>query len=316
MREAYPPWYASDMKKNSSKAYIWGILALLLLAACLWFGLPPGSRYAAWGAVALILPLLIWRRGAFWWVLLALTGTGAFLCTFRASGYHYAALLPFSAAGLMLVFRFGKRWLKRLVGLAVGLVLVFILAAEAPILHTALNATKSDAPYVIVLGAAVYGETPSISLKHRCDRAREHLKANPGAVAVLSGGQGDGEDISEAECMGRYLTGKGVPKSRLLLEDRSTSTWENLTFSKAAIEDSGGDPARVAVVSSAYHLYRARRMAASLGMEADGLRSADGYPVYMTGMYLREALAVWKMWVSDIYIRPLGGISLSFLPSL
>lgn len=143
----------------------------------------------------------------------------------------------------------------------------------------------------------------------------EHLETNPSAVAVLSGGQGEGEDISEAECMGRYLKSKGVNEGRMLLEDRSTSTLENLTFSKKAIEQAGGDPSRVAIVSSSYHLYRACRMASALGMEAEGLRSADGCPVYMTGMYLREALAVWKLWVSDIYMRPLGGIRFFFLPS-
>ena len=85
--------------------------------------------------------------------------------------------------------------------------------------------------------------------------------------------------------------------SRILTEDRSTSTLENLTFSKQAIEAAGGDPSRVAIVSSAYHLYRAKRMAASLGMAADGLASSDGYAVYMAGMYVREGLAVWKLWL-------------------
>ena len=285
------------MKQTSSKSFIWAVPALLLLAAALWFGLPPGSRYAALGAAALIVPLLLWRKGAFWWVLLGLIGCGAFLWTFKASGYHYASLLPFLVAALMLVFRFGKRGLKRLAGAATALALILLLAAEAPILHTALNAAKSDAPYVIVLGAAVYGEDPSLSLVHRSDRAMEHLETNPSAVAVLSGGQGEGEDISEAECMGRYLKSKGVNEGRMLLEDP------------------GGDPSRVAIVSSSYHLYRACRMASALGMEAEGLRSADGCPVYMTGMYLREALAVWKLWVSDIYMRPLGGIRFFFLPS-
>ena len=119
-------------------------------------------------------------------------------------------------------------------------------------------------------------------------------------MAVVSGGQGEGEDISEAEAMRRYLVDKGVADGRILMEDRSTSTLENLTFSKQIIENSGGDPARVAVVSSSYHLYRAKRMAAALGMAADGLPSSDGYPVYMTGMYLREAVAVWKLWVLGI----------------
>ena len=303
------------MKKSYLKTTVRGVSALALLALSLWFGLLPYYRLAALLVAALILPVLLRPEWTFSIVLAALIGCGASLWAFRASGYHYASLLPFLVAALMLVFRFGKRGLKRLAGAATALALILLLAAEAPILHTALNAAKSDAPYVIVLGAAVYGETPSISLKHRCDRAREHLKANPAAAAVLSGGQGQGEDISEAECMRRYLVNKGVQESRLLPEDRSTSTLENLTFSKQVIEDSGGDPARVAIVSSAYHLYRARRMAASLGMEADGLRSADGCPVYMTGMYLREALTVWKLWVSDIYMRPLGGIRFFFLPS-
>ena len=285
------------MKKAISKEQLWGAAALLLLAATVRFGLPPYYRYAAVGLAALSLPALLWRKGSFWIVLLSLTGCGVFLLRFRASGYHYAALVPLIAGALLLVFRFGKRRLKRLTGAAAALALLLFLAAETPILDTALTAGKSDAPYVIVLGAAVYGETPSISVRHRCDRASEHLDSNPKAVAVVSGGRGEGEDISEAEAMRRYLADKGVAQSRILMEDRSTSTWENLTFSKQIIEESSGDPSRVAVVSSAYHLYRARRMAAALGMAADGLASSDGYPVYMAGMYIREALAVWKLWV-------------------
>ena len=285
------------MKKAISKEQVWGAAALLLLAATVRFGLPPYYRYAAVGLAALSLPALLWRKGSFWIVLLSLTGCGVFLLRFRASGYHYAALVPLIAGALLLVFRFGKRRLKRLTGAAAALALLLFLAAETPILYTALTAGKSDAPYVIVLGAAVYGETPSISVRHRCDRASEHLDSHPDAAVVVSGGRGEGEDISEAEAMRRYLADKGVAQSRILMEDRSTSTWENLTFSKQIIEESGGDPSRVAVVSSAYHLYRARRMAAALGMAADGLASSDGYPVYMAGMYIREALAVWKLWV-------------------
>ena len=288
------------MKKRIDKSQLWAALTLLLLAASVWFGLPPYYRFVAVGLAALALPALLWRKGAFWIALLALVGCGVFLLRFRASGYHFTALIPLTAAVLILVFRFGKRGLKRLAGAALALALALFFAAEIPILYTALTAAESDAPYVIVLGAAVYGETPSISLRHRSDRAAEHLQRNPDAVAVVSGGQGEGEDISEAEAMRRYLIDKGVAGGRILMEDRSTSTLENLTFSKRVIENSGGDPARVAVVSSSYHLYRAKRMAAALGMEADGLPSSDGYPVYMTGMYLREAVAVWKLWVLGI----------------
>ena len=257
------------MKQASPKAKIWAVLALALLTLSVWFGLPPHYRYVAALLAALILPVLFKPAWAFWIVLGALVGLVVFLFTFRASGYHYAAL-------------------------------VLLMIPEAPILQAALAAGESDAPYVIVLGAAVYGQTPSISVRHRCDRAIQHLKRNPGARAVVSGGQGEGEDISEEEDMSRYLVEKGLAADRILLEDKSTSTWENLSFSKALIEGTGGDPSRVAVVSSSYHLYRARRMAAALGMDAEGLPSADGYPLYMTGMYLREALAVWKLWVMGI----------------
>ena len=280
------------MKQASPKAKIWAVLALALLALSIWFGLPPHYRYVAALLAALILPVLFKPVWAFWIVLGALAGLVTFLFTFRASGYHYAALVPLGAGVLLLVFRFGKRGLKRLAAGATGLLLVLLLIPEAPILQAAFAAGESDAPYVIVLGAAVYGQTPSISVRHRCDRAIQHLKRNPGALAVVSGGQGEGEDISEAEAMGRYLVEKGVAADRILLEDKS--------ISKVLIEGTGGDPSRVAVVSSAYHLYRARRMAAALGMDADGLPSADGYPLYMTGMYLREALAVWKLWVMGI----------------
>ena len=288
------------MKKAIRKEQIWGVLALLCLAATVWLGLPPYYRFVAVGLIVLAIPVLIWRCCAFWIVLLALLGYGAFLWTFRAAGYHYTSLLPFSAAALMLAMRFGKRWLKRLSLAAASLALAVFLPVEIPILSAALSDAESDAPYVIVLGAAVYGETPSISLRHRCDRAAKHLLNNPLAMGVVSGGQGEGEDISEAECMRRYLVSKGVADSRILPEERSTSTLENLTFSKSVIEEHGGDSRRVAIVSSPYHLYRAKRMASSLGMEADGLPGSDGYAVYMTGMYIREALAVWKLWITGI----------------
>ena len=286
-----------DEKKQMAAGQVWGVLTLLFLAFSVWFGLHPYYHFVAVGLALLVLPVLFRRRWTYWIVLVALLGCGAFLLTFRASGYHYAALLPLVSAGLMLVFRFAKSGLRRLTTVVTILALAVFLAAEAPILHVALSSGQSDAPYVIVLGAAVYGETPSISLRHRADRAVAHLAQNPSAAAVVSGGQGEGEDISEAECMRRYLTDKGVHHSRILTEDRSTSTLENLTFSKQAIEAAGGDPSRVAIVSSAYHLYRAKRMAASLGMAADGLASSDGYAVYMAGMYVREGLAVWKLWL-------------------
>ena len=115
------------MKKSYLKTTVRGVSALALLALSLWFGLLPYYRLAALLVAALILPVLLRPEWTFSIVLAALIGCGASLWAFRASGYHYASLLPFLVAALMLVFRFGTRGLKRLVGAvtALGLALVF-----------------------------------------------------------------------------------------------------------------------------------------------------------------------------------------------
>ena len=124
-------------------------------------------------------------------------------------------------------------------------------------------ADESDAPVsaVIVLGAGVNGETPSLTLRTRIDAAAAYLEEHPDVPVVLSGGQGPGEAITEAECMRRALVRRGVDESRLYPEERSTSTQENLRYSRAILEELGVDPAqRVAIVTSDFHLCRARLM--------------------------------------------------------
>ena len=90
---------------------------------------------------------------------------------------------------------------------------------------------KKNLDYIIVLGAHVDGTRMTLALLERARRALLYLEENPGTKAVLSGGKGTGENISEAEAMYRYLTGHGIDGSRLILEEKSTSTKENLAFS-------------------------------------------------------------------------------------
>ena len=93
------------------------------------------------------------------------------------------------------------------------------------------------------------------------EKLAEYLEEHPDVPVVLSGGQGPGEAITEAECMRRALVRRGVDESRLYPEERSTSTQENLRYSRAILEELGVDPAqRVAIVTSDFHLCRARLM--------------------------------------------------------
>ncbi len=82
--------------------------------------------------------------------------------------------------------------------------------------------------YAVILGAKVNGEIPSLSLQFRLDAALEYAIQYPHVYLILSGGQGPGEHISESEAMKRFLVKNGIQEERLLIEDLSTSTYENL----------------------------------------------------------------------------------------
>ena len=287
------------VKANNDAKRFWWFAAILLLAeaAGIWFGLHPYYRFlsAVFAAVAVVAVL---KKNWWWWICTAVQlAIVAILWSFGPAGYRYASAVPLLLSVICVILRFGKRWL-RVAAFALSVFGILALSAvELPIVSAAQAEADTSASYVVVLGAAVYGKDPSIALKNRLNRAIAYLHANPSAKVVVSGGQGEGEDISEAACMQTYLKAKGIDASRILSEEHSTSTMENLAFSKAVIEQDGGDPQKIAIVSSAYHLYRAQSMASSLGMQAIGVASSDGYPLYMCGMYLREALGVVKMWL-------------------
>ena len=95
----------------------------------------------------------------------------------------------------------------------------------------ASKTAPKDETVMIVLGCGVNGDRPSLMLTERLDAAYDYLNTHEEVVGILSGGQGKGENISEAECMYRYLTEKGIAKERLYKEERSTSTRENLLYS-------------------------------------------------------------------------------------
>lgn len=155
---------------------------------------------------------------------------------------------------------------------AVGAVLAVCLAAfaavEGLIFAEMLHRPEQGLDVLIVLGAQVKGEAPSLALTKRLEAAESYLKDNPQTTAVLSGGMGDGEDITEAECMYRYLTARGIEPERLILEDRSTSTRENLAFSAEKIAERFGGDGRsqsTGILSNNFHIYRARLLAQKCG---------------------------------------------------
>lgn len=177
-----------------------------------------------------------------------------------------------------------------LLALAAGI----FLYTEGKILSCMNSRKEADCAWLIVLGAHVEGDRVTDSLKRRLDRAFRYLESHPYARAVLSGGQGEGEAVSEAEAMAGYLKAKGIDPKRLVLEDRSTTTEENLRFSKALI---GSVEEPVGIVSNNFHLYRACLLAESLGYRKACSMAAGCHPVLLINYMVREFFAVWKAWI-------------------
>lgn len=137
---------------------------------------------------------------------------------------------------------------------------------------------------LVVLGCRVYGTSPSLMLKERLDAAYEYLEEHLDVSCVVSGGQGENEDISEAKCMYNYLIDKGIDEKRIFLEDQSTSTRENLLFSKNVIEQNDL-PEAMTIVTNEFHQYRAFLIAKNLGLEAYAVSGHTAlwlFPTYYT----------------------------------
>ena len=145
-----------------------------------------------------------------------------------------------------------------------------------------------------MLGCGVHGTRPSRSLQDRIDVAYEYLTAHPGVICVVSGGQGPDEGISEALCMYQELVSMGIDGSRIWMEDQSTSTRENLKFSLAVIEEKTGSvPENIGVLSSEYHLLRAKMLASQQGVTAWGVPAETSHVTLFVNYFLREIVSVW-----------------------
>lgn len=184
-----------------------------------------------------------------------------------------------------LIAKLWKNYLGRSALLVLSaLVLVtasFVLFTAVKIVDAAYNKPEEETT-VVVLGCRVYESGPSNLLRSRLDAAYEFLMENPDSCCVLSGGQGSDEPTSEAFAMYEYLVAKGIAPERLYMEDKSTSTRENLAFSKQIIENEGLCPT-VTIVTNDFHQYRAARVASDLSIKSYSV--SGGTPLYLLPTY-------------------------------
>ena len=192
------------------------------------------------------------------------------------------------------------RVVKTLTFTAVLLVLLSFFLIEGLILTHRSGTEAPDANTLIVLGAGLHGNVPSLTLKSRLEVALDYLNTHPDAVAVLTGGQGAGETVTEASAMAAWLMARGVSPHRLYLEEQATDTRENLRFSKAIIEQENL-PGPVAVLSNGFHLYRAEKLARQAGLDPVQTVGAP-IPVawLIPSVYLREYCSILLMLARSI----------------
>ena len=247
------------------------------------------------------------------WVAEAVLMAVFLILFYVAVGYKTIALALFAITALVGIYRLisylGRRnaklakTLKNVLTALVCVGLVLFTVIEVIVVKASHTDKDPEAPYLIVLGAGVNGTKPSLSMLYRLDAAKKYLNDYPETKVIVSGGQGAGEDISEAECMHGWLTDNGIPDDRIILEDKSTSTYENLRNSLEMIEERDGDPTgKIAVLSQEYHLYRAKFYARELGADAVGVAANTGNKVMMVSYTMREAFGVAYMWMLERYL--------------
>ncbi|MCL1983503.1 MAG: YdcF family protein [Clostridiales bacterium] len=225
-----------------------------------------------------------------------------FLLVFpKNQGAYFIGLV----GAVMVFYAFARKWLltkckrgfPRFARVAVLFGFYLMLATFAgfcvsvAVVSTHVPDGEKDA--IIVLGAGLHGDSVSLTLAKRLDKAIEYYSENPSVLIVVSGGQGRDELVSEAFAMKKYLVQHGVDAGSVLLEDKSTSTEENFRLSKKLLDGwFGGEAYASAYVTNSFHCYRAGKFAERAGMDTDFLPAATPFyllPAYCARDYLGVA---------------------------
>ncbi len=183
----------------------------------------------------------------------------------------------------------------RYIGRSVVAVVLALIVACVCLVMTQFNAKgEKSLDYIIVLGAQVRTTGPSVVLRYRLDTAIDYLNANPTTKCIVSGGQGYNEPTSEAQGMKDYMVAAGISEDRIIMESESTTTIENILFSKAILERIDPDYESVGIVTNNFHAYRGMQIAKTQGLRNVCAVSAPSHPRFLANNVLRECFGITK----------------------
>ncbi len=223
--------------------------------------------------------------------IITLNGVALFFVSNVNLGNFLTIILGAVILLVALCFKKLCKWLKILLITGLSIAVVF---SSFLILYGKSDTATYQEDAVIVLGAAVHGKTPSLTLKKRLDKAIEYNKQNPDAIIIVSGGQGQGEDITEAEAMEKYLIDKGIPANRIIKETSATSTYENFELSKEILTEKFGNDYTVCFITNEYHIFRSSLCSKTAGYNDISYLHSNTNLSYLVSGSLRECLAVVK----------------------
>lgn len=238
-----------------------------------------------------------------WLVPLGFVAISVFFYT-AVQGYSFSGLICLGLAALIscyyLLSMLKKRHLRAAkvlriaLNVLVCLGLVIVTVTGSIIVNAARDSEDQDCEFVVILGCRVYDDGPSLSLQDRIRTAYDYLTAHPDSICIVTGGQGEDEPMTEAQCLYDHFTALGINEKRIWLEEEATSTWENLVFSLDLIEKKTGTrPDSIGLLSSEYHLYRASLFARDCGVTAIGIPAKTSRVSLRINNYLREVAGVW-----------------------
>lgn len=238
------------------------------------------------------------------WLAVVLLALAALFLNFCMVGYSFSVLVCCVLMGIIVFYtvsaglktRWPKsmQWLRRIFTgiLCIGILVVGV--TEALVIEASFGDPEESCDYVVVLGAMVREDGPAPSLQDRIVAAYDYLTAHPDVIAVVSGGQGPDESVSEAQCMYDELTRMGIAPERIWMEDKATSTWENLQFTLNLIEDRTGiRPTKLGIISSEYHMLRAGIFADAAGIESVGIPAETSVFSQKINHFMREVAGIW-----------------------
>lgn len=183
-------------------------------------------------------------------------------------------------------------WLSVSLWTTLGVVVALAILVEVLVISGMFSkADPSHLDYVMVLGTEVNGEEPSKSLQYRLDKAIEYLEEDEELKVIVTGGQVNGAEVSEAYVMARYLLNRGIASERIIMESKAANTRENLIFSYELIDD---EEAVVGVITNSFHVYRTNCLADKLGLDNVAMIAAPSDKLLLPTQMVREFFAIVK----------------------